>query len=90
MNNNAYKGEAVSIKVLTREIVTNSEIVKNYKACREKAEKYGKIFIWKNSQPDAVLFSIERYKKLAPVLDYVENLSDEELGRFQDALHLKE
>lgn len=74
------------MKVLTREIVSNTEIIKNYKSCREKAEKYGKIFVWKNSQPDAVIYSISKYKKLSPVIEYIESLSDEGFEEFINSI----
>ncbi len=43
------------MNISTKDIVSNSEIIKNYKACREKAEGAGKIFIFKNNKPDAVM-----------------------------------
>ena len=59
----------ISIKA----IVSNSEMIRNYKTCREKAEKCGKIFILKNNQPDAVLFSIQEYEKLSVIIKYMES-----------------
>lgn len=59
----------ISIKA----IVSNSEMMRNYKTCREKAEKCGKIFILKNNQPDAVLFSIQEYEKLSVIIKYMES-----------------
>jgi len=63
------------MKIITEAIVSNSEMIKNYKACREKAETFGKIFILRNSQPDAVLFSVAEYKRLS---DFIENLEGTE------------
>ena len=51
--------------ISTKTIVSNSEMIKNYKSCREKSEVYGKIFILKNNQPDAVLMSINEYERLS-------------------------
>jgi len=51
------------MNISTKAIVSNSEMIKNYKACREKAEILSKIFILKNNQPDAVLFSIAEYEE---------------------------
>ncbi|MBK5215928.1 MAG: hypothetical protein JJE53_03960 [Candidatus Pacebacteria bacterium] len=45
------------INILANAIVANTDMIKNYKTCREKAEVFSKIFILKNNQPDAVLFS---------------------------------
>jgi len=67
------------MKIISEAIVSNSEMIKNYKSCREKAETCGKIFILRNSQPDAVLFSIAEYKRLS---DYFANLEDPESKKF--------
>ncbi len=64
------------MNISTKTIVSNSEITKNYKACRETAEIAGKIFIFKNNQPDAVLFSIKEYEKLSALIEYLETLED--------------
>lgn len=61
------------MKISTKAIVSNSEMIKNYKACREKAETFGKIFILKNNQPDAVLFSINECERLSPFIEYMES-----------------
>ena len=58
------------MKILTKAIVSNSEMIKNYKACREKADVLGKIFILKNNQPDAVLFSIREYETLSELIEH--------------------
>ena len=63
------------MKIITEAIVSNSEMIKNYKSCREKAETFGKIFILRNSKPDAVLFSVAEYKRLS---DFIENLEGQE------------
>ncbi|MEI8216926.1 MAG: hypothetical protein WCF96_07485 [Eubacteriales bacterium] len=46
------------MNILAKAIVSNSDMIKSYKTCREKAEDFGKVFIMKNNQPDAVLFQI--------------------------------
>lgn len=53
-------------------------MIKNYKACREKAEHLGKIFILKNNQPDAVLFSIIEYERISAIIEYLESLSEKD------------
>ncbi len=67
------------MKILTEAIVSNSDIFKDYKKCREKAETFGKTFILKNNQPDAVLFSINEYSKFATLIEYLENLEEDEI-----------
>ena len=57
-------------------------MMKNYKTCREKAEDFGKIFILKNNQPDAVLFSVAEYERLSGVIEYLESLGENEIAMF--------
>jgi PHD/YefM family antitoxin component YafN of YafNO toxin-antitoxin module len=63
------------MEISIKAIVSNSEMIKNYKECREKAERLGKIFILKNNQPDAVLFSITEYERLSALLEHQKPLS---------------
>lgn len=74
------------MKVLARAIVSNSDMIKNYKACREKAESFGKIFILRNNQPDAVLFSVAEYERLSEIVEYLESLEDKDIAAFIDSL----
>lgn len=67
------------MKISTDAIVSNSEMIKSYKSCREKAETYGKIFILKNNQPDAILISAAEYEKLFPFIEYIDSLDEQEL-----------
>lgn len=76
----------IKIKILTRAIVSNSDMIKNYKTCREKAESFGKIFILKNNQPDAVLFSIIEYERLSGIIEYMESLDEKDLAKFIETL----
>ncbi len=72
--------------ILTKAIVSNSEIAKNYKGCREKAENLGKIFVFKNNQPDAVVFSIAEYERFSAVIEYMESLEDKAFSEFLESL----
>ncbi len=67
------------MNITTKSIVSNSDMIKNYKSCRMKADSYGKIIILKNNQPDAVLFSIAEYERLSVLIECVENLDEQEL-----------
>lgn len=69
------------MKVSIHAIVSNSEMIKNYKTCREKTEGTGKIFIFKNNQADAVLFSIAEYEKIAPFIEFMETHDEEETAK---------
>ena len=75
--------------ISTDSIVSNSEIIKNYKSCREKAEGCGKIFILKNNQPDAVLFSVTEYDRLSALIEYMEALDDSEIAALIEALPIE-
>ena len=68
------------MNISTKAIVSNSEMIKNYKTCREKAESFGKIFILKNNQPDAVLFSITEYERLSAFIEYLESLDGKDIS----------
>lgn len=61
-------------------------MIKNYKACREKAEIFGKIFVLKNNQPDAVLFSIAEYERLSVFIEYLESLEIKDIAKFTESL----
>ena len=66
------------MKISTKSIVSNSEMIKSYKSCREKAEAHGKIFILKNNQLDAVLISAPEYEKLSAIIEFIETLDEQE------------
>lgn len=70
----------------TRAIVSNSDMIKNYKACREKAETFGKIFVLKNNQPSAVLFSLFEYERLFAFIEYMQSLEENDLAKVNDSL----
>jgi PHD/YefM family antitoxin component YafN of YafNO toxin-antitoxin module len=74
------------MKVLTTAMVSNSEMIKNYKACREKAESFGKIYVLKNNQPDAVLFSIAEYERLSAIIEYLESLEEKDFAKVVESL----
>lgn len=74
------------MNISTKMIVSNSDMIKNYKNCREMAEKLGKIFILKNNQPDAVLFSIAEYERVAVFLEYLESIEEKDIIDFAESL----
>ena len=74
------------MNIFTRAIVSNSDMIKNYKTCREKAESLGKIFILKNNQPDAVLFSIKEYERLSVFIEYMESLEEKDIAKLIELL----
>lgn len=66
------------MKILKEGIVSNSDMIKNYRSCRDRAESTGRLYIFKNNQLDAVLFSLNEIEKLTPILEYFETLSKED------------
>ncbi|MGE5421779.1 MAG: hypothetical protein ACM3QW_00815 [Ignavibacteriales bacterium] len=74
------------MNIITKAIVSNSEMIKNYKACREKAESFGKVFVLKNNQPDAVLFSVAEYERLSVFIEYLESLEEKDIAKFIESL----
>ncbi len=69
------------MNISTKAIVSNSDMIKNYKTCREKAQSNGKIFILRNNQPDAVLFSIDEYERLSVIIEYMESLDENDIAK---------
>lgn len=79
------------MNIFSNAIVSNTDMIKNYKICREKAETYGSAFVLKNNQPDAVLFSISKYERLADLIEYVESHNSEDNKKiFESFLKEKE
>ena len=66
------------MNISTKEIVSNSEMIKNYKTCRDRAEESGRLIILKNNLPDAVLFSIAEYEKLSLLIEYMESMEEKD------------
>ena len=67
------------MKIPKNAIVSNSDIIKNYKTQRERAQIIGKLFIFKNNQPDAVLFSMTEFEKVADILELIESMDEAEI-----------
>ena len=77
------------MKILKSAIVSNSDIIKNFKTQRERAESLGKIFVFKNNQPDSVLFSISEYERVSEVLEAMELLNNSDLTAIVDFINNK-
>lgn len=69
------------MKITAKSIVSNSDMIKNYKYCRNMADTYGKIFILKNNQPDAVLFSIAEYERFSVFIERMETFKDTDFDK---------
>ena len=78
------------MKITAKSIVSNSDMIKNYKNCRNMADTYGKIFILKNNQPDAVLFSIAEYERLSVFIERMEALKATDIEKVIVSLPMEE
>lgn len=78
------------MKITMSAIVSNSDITKNYKMHRDLAEGLGKIFVFKNNQPDAVLFSISEYERLSAILESIELFDEDEIATIADCIIRRE
>lgn len=56
------------------EIISSTEIVKNFANCREKAKKNSKMIIFKNNKPDLALVDIDEFEKMINKIELLENL----------------
>ncbi len=74
------------MKIPRRAIVSNSDIIKNYKTQRNNAEALGKLIIFKNNKPDAVLFSISAFDRIAEILEEIETMDDIELAKILEMI----
>lgn len=83
--NTAMRGD-IQMVISTKTIVSNSDMIKNYKACRDKAGDFGKLFILKNNQPDAVLLPIDEYERFSEIIEYFESLDEESAKKFVESL----
>ena len=77
------------MNILAKSIVSNSDMIKNYKSCRKMADDYGNIFILKNNKPDAVLFSISKYERFSSFIEYIESLEQEDRAKVVELLQLE-
>ena len=80
---------SMQMKISIKSIVSNSDMIKTYKTCREKAEETGRLFIFKNNQADAVLFSISEYAKVAPFVEYMDTHDEEEVAKLIQSFQKK-
>lgn len=62
------------MKILSEQIISSTDIIKNYKACRDKTKSHGRTIIFRNNVPDMVLMSIEEYNKICDIVQELENI----------------
>jgi prevent-host-death family protein len=79
--------EVTAMKIHSKEIVSSSDIIKNYRSCREKAEDLGKIVILKNNQPDAVLIPFNKYEKISSLVEQFDECDQDTIEAFLHQSH---
>lgn len=67
------------MKISINEIISSTEVMKNFSTCREKTKELGKTFIFKNNQPDLVLMDIEEYKLIYALYTFLEEEEHNEI-----------
>jgi len=56
------------------EIISATEMVKNFANCREKAKTHSKMIIFKNNKPDLALVDIDEFEKIINRIELLEDL----------------
>ena len=56
------------------EIISATEMVKNFASCREKAKENSKMIIFKNNKPDLALVDIDKFEKMIDRIELLEEL----------------
>jgi len=74
------------VRLIAKAIVSNSDMIKSYKSCRAKAGTFGKIFVLKNNQPDAVLYSIAEYERISEFIEQLDDVAVKNLTDFDEIL----
>ena len=64
----------MDFKITKQNIVSTSEVVRNFSKVRAKAKEQSKMIIFKNNKPDLVLFDFDEYEKLLERINIMEDL----------------
>ncbi len=59
------------------EIISSSEISKNFAACRDKVKENSRAIIFKNNQPDIAMLDINTYESLLGAKQMLEEILDD-------------
>jgi len=75
------------MKILSEEIISSTDISKNYRICRDNAKKNGKVIIFKNNAPDMVLVDFKEYEIMMNIVNNLEMIEVKKLisDRVDDA-----
>ena len=64
----------MGIEITKQEIVSTSEVVRNFSKIRAGVKEKSKMIISKNNKPDLVLFDFDEYEKLLERINIMEDL----------------
>ena len=58
----------MGIEITKQEIVSTSEVVRNFSKIRTEVKENSRMIVFKNNKPDLVLFDFDEYEKLLELL----------------------
>ena len=64
----------MDFKITKQDIVSTSEVVRNFSKVRSEVKEKSKMIIFKNNKPDLVLFDFDEYEKLLEHINIMEDL----------------
>lgn len=64
----------MNLAMTKNDIISSSEVVKNFPNLRRKVKENSKMVIFKNNKPDLVLFDFDEYEKLLERINIMEDL----------------
>ena len=64
----------MGIEITKHDIVSTSEVVRNFSKIRAGVKEKSKMIIFKNNKPDLVLFDFDEYEKLLERINIMEDL----------------
>ena len=64
----------MDFKITKQDIISTSEVVRNFSKVRAEVKEKSKMIIFKNNKPDLVLFDFDEYEKLLERINIMEDL----------------
>ena len=64
----------MNFEITKQDIISTSEVVRNFSKVRAEVKEKSKMIIFKNNKPDLVLFDFDEYEKLLERINIMEDL----------------
>ena len=64
----------MAIEITKQEIVSTSEVVRNFSKIRAEVKENSRMIVFKNNKPDLVLLDFDEYEKLLERINIMEDL----------------